>query len=131
MYTSLEHYIDGNWIKPAGAKSQDVINPSTSKPIGALGHVSRSDLDRALAAADKGFKAWRKVSSFERGKILRKTADLVRARADDIAKVLTLEQGKVFAEARLEVQSAGDIIDWFAGEGQRAYGRIIPARADG
>ena len=131
MYTSLEHYIDGNWVKASGAKSQEVINPATSKPIGELFHASRGDLDKALAAADKGFKAWRKVSSYERGKILRKAADLVRARADEIAKVLTHEQGKVFMEAKLEVQSAGDILDWYAAEGQRAYGRIIPARADG
>jgi succinate-semialdehyde dehydrogenase/glutarate-semialdehyde dehydrogenase len=62
---------------------------------------------------------------------LHKAADLVRARAEEIAKVLTQEQGKVFMEAKLEVQSAGDILDWYAGEGQRAYGRIIPARADG
>ena len=131
MYTSLEHYIDGNWVKPSGSKSQDVMNPSTSKPIGQLGHVSRGDLDKALAAADKGFKQWRRVSPFERGKILRKAADLVRTRADEIAKVLTQEQGKVLMEAKLEVQSSADIIDWYAGEGQRAYGRIIPARADG
>ncbi|HET6927796.1 MAG TPA: NAD-dependent succinate-semialdehyde dehydrogenase [Hyphomicrobiaceae bacterium] len=131
MYTSLEHYIDGNWVKASGAKTQEVINPATSKPIGELSHASKGDLDKALAAADKGFKAWRKVSAFERGKILRKAADLVRARAEEIAKVLTQEQGKVFMEAKLEVQSAGDILDWYAGEGQRAYGRIIPARADG
>jgi succinate-semialdehyde dehydrogenase / glutarate-semialdehyde dehydrogenase len=131
MYTSLEHYIDGNWVKASGAKSQEVMNPATSKPIGELGHASQGDLDKALAAADKGFKTWRKVSSYERGKILRKAADLVRARADEIAKVLTQEQGKVFMEAKLEVQSAGDILDWYAAEGQRAYGRIIPARADG
>jgi succinate-semialdehyde dehydrogenase/glutarate-semialdehyde dehydrogenase len=131
MYTSLEHYIDGNWVKASGAKTQEVMNPATSKPIGELAHASKGDLDKALAAADKGFKAWRKVSAFERGKVLRKAADLVRSRADEIAKVLTQEQGKVFMEAKLEVQSAGDILDWYAGEGQRAYGRIIPARADG
>jgi succinate-semialdehyde dehydrogenase / glutarate-semialdehyde dehydrogenase len=131
MYTSLEHYIDGNWVKASGSKTQDVINPATSKPIGELGHASRADLDKALAAADKGFKTWRKVSAYERGKILHKAAELVRARADEIAKVLTQEQGKVFMEAKLEVQSAGDILDWYAGEGPRAYGRIIPARADG
>jgi succinate-semialdehyde dehydrogenase/glutarate-semialdehyde dehydrogenase len=130
MYTSLEHYIDGNWVKPSG-KSQDVINPANSKTIGELGLASRSDLDKALAAVDKGFKTWRKVSAYERGKILRKAADLVRSRADEIAKVLTQEQGKVLAEAKMELVSAADIIDWFAGEGQRAYGRIIPARADG
>jgi succinate-semialdehyde dehydrogenase / glutarate-semialdehyde dehydrogenase len=131
MYTSLEHYIDGNWVKASGAKTQEVMNPATSKPIGELAHASKGDLDKALAAADKGLKTWRKVSAFERGKILRKAADLVRTRADEIAKVLTQEQGKVFMEAKLEVQSAGDILDWYAGEGQRAYGRIIPARADG
>jgi succinate-semialdehyde dehydrogenase/glutarate-semialdehyde dehydrogenase len=129
-YTSLEHYIDGNWVKPSG-KSQDVINPANSKTIGELGLASKGDLDKALAAVDKGFKTWRKVSAYERGKILRKAADLVRARADEIAKVLTQEQGKVLTEAKLELISAADIIDWFAGEGQRAYGRIIPARADG
>jgi succinate-semialdehyde dehydrogenase / glutarate-semialdehyde dehydrogenase len=131
MYTSLEHYIDGNWVKASGAKTQEVMNPATSKPIGELAHASKGDLDKALAAADKGFKTWRKVSAYERGKVLRKAADLVRTRADEIAKVLTQEQGKVLMEAKLEVQSAGDILDWYAGEGQRAYGRIIPARADG
>jgi len=131
MYTSLEHYIDGAWVKPSGSNKQDVVNPANSKPIGELGHVSRGDLDKAVAAADKGFKAWKRVSAFERAKILRKAADLVRARTDDIAKVLTLEQGKVLMEAKLEVQSAADIIDWYASEGQRAYGRIIPARGEG
>ena len=120
MYTSLEHYIDGNWVSPSGDKSQDVVNPATSKAIGTLGHVSKGDLDKAIAAADKGFKTWRKVSAFERGKILRKAADLVRARTDEIAKVLTLEEGKVLVEAKLEVASAADIIDWYAAEGQRA-----------
>lgn len=130
-YTSLEHYIDGNWVKPTGSKTQEVMNPAKNTPIGDLGFASKGDLDKALAAADKGFKTWKRVSAFERGKILRKAADLVRTRAADIAKVLTMEQGKILMEATLEVQSAADIIDWFAGEGQRAYGRIIPARADG
>ena len=130
MYTTLEHYIDGKWVKPSG-KSQDVYNPANSKVIGELGLASKGDLDKAIAAAEKGFKEWRKVSAFERGKILRKVADLVRARADEIAKVLTMEQGKVVAEAKIEVLMGADIFDWFAAEGQRAYGRIIPARADG
>ena len=102
MYTSLEHYIDGNWVRPSG-KSQDVINPANSKPIGELGLATKGDLDKALAAVDKGFKTWRKVSAYERGKILRKAAELLRARTEDIAKVLTQEQGKVLAEARIEL----------------------------
>lgn len=99
MYASLAHYIDGNWVAPSGANKQHVINPAISKPIGELGHVSTDDLDKALAAVDKGFKTWRRVSSFERGKLLRKAADLVCARAEEIAKVLTQEQGKILAEA--------------------------------
>src|SRR5262249_16104786 len=100
MYTSLEHYIDGQCLAASGAKTQEVVTPATSKAIGALGHASKGDLDKALAAADKGFKTWRKVSAYERGKILRKAGDLVRARAEEIAKVLTLEQGKVLMEAK-------------------------------
>lgn len=130
MYTTLDHYIDGKWVKPSG-KSLEVFNPANSKVIGELGSVSKGDLDKAVAAAEKGFKEWRKISAFERGKMLRKIADLVRARADEIAKVLTMEQGKVLAEAKVEVLMGADIFDWFAAEGQRAYGRIIPARADG
>jgi succinate-semialdehyde dehydrogenase/glutarate-semialdehyde dehydrogenase len=130
-YATLKHYIDGQWVEPTGASGQDVVNPATNAVIGRLGHASREDLDRALAAAARGFRAWRSVAPFDRAKVLRKAADLVRARADEIGRLLTLEQGKIFAEARMELISAGDIIDWFAGEGQRAYGRVIPARADG
>lgn len=132
MYLStLEHYIGGAWVQPTSGKTQDVMNPSTNLAIGKLGLASKGDLDKALAAAQKGFETWRKVSSYERGKILKKVADLMRSRADEIAKVLTLEQGKVLAEAKVEVLGSADIIEWFAEEGRRAYGRIIPARADG
>jgi succinate-semialdehyde dehydrogenase / glutarate-semialdehyde dehydrogenase len=132
MYAaSLDHYIDGKWVQPSSGKGQDVVNPSTNLAIGKLGYASKSDLDAALKAAEKGFATWRKVSAFERGKILKKVADLMRTRADEIAKVLTMEQGKVFAEAKVEVLGSADIIEWFAEEGRRAYGRIIPARADG
>jgi succinate-semialdehyde dehydrogenase / glutarate-semialdehyde dehydrogenase len=132
QYTaSLDHYIDGKWVQPTSGKSQDVVNPATNLAIGKLGHASKGDLDKALAAAQKGFNTWRKVSAFERGKILKKVADLMRARADEIATQLTLEQGKVLAEAKVEVLGSADIIEWFAEEGRRAYGRIIPARADG
>ena len=127
----LEHYINGDWVQPTSGKTEDVMNPSTNTSLGKLGHASKADLDRALAAAQSGFNTWRRISAFERSKIMRKAADLVRSRADRIASVLTLEQGKLLAEARMEVLGAADIIDWFAEEGRRAYGRIIPARADG
>jgi succinate-semialdehyde dehydrogenase/glutarate-semialdehyde dehydrogenase len=130
-YETLNHYIDGQWVQPTSGKSQEVMNPAKNTPLATLGFAGRPDLDRAIKAAEKGFATWRKVSAFERSGILRKAANLVRERADDIARVLTMEQGKVLAEAKMEVMSGADVIDWFAEEGKRAYGRIIPARADG
>src|SRR6185437_10201094 len=79
----------------------------------------------------KGFKAWRAVSPYERSKVMRKAAELMRERADKIATIMTMEQGKVLAEAKVETMAAADIIEWFAEEGRRAYGRLIPARAPG
>jgi succinate-semialdehyde dehydrogenase/glutarate-semialdehyde dehydrogenase len=129
--SKLEHYVNGAWVEPTSGKGQDVVNPATNQPIAKLGYASKSDLEAVVKAAEIGFKVWRKVSAFERAKILRKAADLVRARVERIASVLTLEQGKVFGEAKLEVMGSADVIDWFADEGRRAYGRVIPARADG
>ncbi len=131
MYEAIQHYIDGKWTKGTSDKKQDVMNPSTNAVLGSLPHASKADLDAALAAAQKGFNTWRKVSAFERSKILRKAGELIRARADAIATLLTMEQGKVLAEAKMEVMGSADITEWFAEEGRRAYGRIIPARADG
>ena len=131
MYEKLELYIDGAFTKGTSSKTQDVMNPATHKVLAQLPHASQEDLDRALAAADKGFKQWRKVSPYERSKILRKAADLVRSRLETIAQCLTQEQGKPIGEARMEVNSSADVIDWFAEEGRRAYGRIIPGRVEG
>ena len=131
MYENLSLYIDGKFTSGSSGVTSDVINPANDAVLAKLPHAKKAELDAALAAADKGFKEWKRVSAYERAKILRKAADLVRERTEDIAKVLTQEQGKILLEARLEVQGAADIIDWFAEEGRRAYGRIIPARAEG
>jgi succinate-semialdehyde dehydrogenase/glutarate-semialdehyde dehydrogenase len=128
MYTDLQLYIDGEWLNGAGRKSEDVLNPATGKPLGALPHASKSDLDRALAAAEQGLKVWRATSAYDRAKVLRKAADLVRERTDHIARVMVQEQGKPLAEARGEVIVTADIIDWMAEEGRRAYGRVVPGR---
>lgn len=117
---TLDHYIDGAWVPPTSGNHQDVMNPSTNTSLGKLGHASKADLDRALAAARHGFSIWKSVSAFERSKIMRKAADLVRSRADHIACVLTLEQGKLLGEAKMEILGAPDIIEWFAEEGRRA-----------
>jgi succinate-semialdehyde dehydrogenase/glutarate-semialdehyde dehydrogenase len=131
MYPDVSLFIDGAWSQGATGKTIKVLNPATAEPVGVVAHADRSDLDRALAAADRGFKMWSKVSAFERYKLMRKAADVLRSRADDIAKIMTQEQGKPLAQAKLETLSGADVIDWFAEEGRRAYGRIVPARAEG
>ena len=131
MYRDVLLHIDGTWQASTAGKTIPVINPATEEVIGTVAHAERPDLDRALEAAEKGFAVWRRMSAFERSKIMRKAADLIRERAGDIARLLTLEQGKPLAEARSETMAAADIIDWFAEEARRAYGRVIPARADG
>ena len=131
MYPDTLLFIDGAWTKGASARTIPVLNPATAEPIGHVAHAERPDLDRALEAVERGFHTWRKISAFDRYKILRKAADLIRSRADDIARIITLEQGKPLAEARIEPMLAGDIIDWFAEEGRRAYGRVVPPRSEG
>ena len=130
QYKDVQLLIDGQWRAGSGGRTIAVLNPATGEQIGTVAHAEKADLDAALAAADKGFKAWRKVAAYDRYKIMRKAADLMRERADSIARLMTMEQGKPFAEARIETMLAGDIIDWFAEEGRRAYGRIVPSRAD-
>lgn len=131
MYSDVSLHIDGAWVKGASGRTIPVLNPATEEQIGTVAHADKADLDRALAAADKGFKAWRKVSAYDRYKLMRKAADILRSRADDIAKVMTLENGKPLVEAKGETLLGADIIDWMAEEGRRAYGRIVPGRMDG
>ena len=131
MYQDVSLYIDGAWAPASGNRTIPVVNPATGEPIGTVAHAARSDLDRALEAADRGFRQWRKISAFDRSKVMRKAADILRSRADAIAELLTLEQGKPLAEAKGEVMAGADVIDWFAEEARRAYGRVIPARAEG
>jgi succinate-semialdehyde dehydrogenase/glutarate-semialdehyde dehydrogenase len=131
MYSDVSLFIDGTWTKAAGGRTIAVVNPASGEHIGTVAHADRADLDRALEAADKGFRAWRKVSAFDRSKIMRKAANLLRDRADAIAPLLTLEQGKTLPEAKGETLAGADVIDWFAEEARRAYGRVIPARAEG
>jgi succinate-semialdehyde dehydrogenase / glutarate-semialdehyde dehydrogenase len=131
MYTELALYIEGKWLKGEGRKSEDVINPASGKVLAVLPHASTADLEAVLAAAGKGFAIWKATSAYDRSKIMRKAADLLRERHDHVAKVQTQEQGKPFAESRAEVLTSADIIDWYAEEGRRTYGRIVPGRQKG
>lgn len=130
-YPNTRLFIDGAWCDAADGRTIDVLDPATDEVIGTVAHAGRVDLDAALAAADKGFRAWSATSAFERYRLMRKAADLLRARAEAVAAMLTREQGKPVAEAKGETLAGADIIDWFAEEARRTYGQIIPARVAG
>ena len=127
-YPDTRLLIDNEWSDAQSGKTLNVVNPATGKTIGRVAHAGKADLDRALDAAQRGFDAWRKVPADQRAALMRKAAGLLRERAADIGRILTQEQGKPFVEARGEVLAGADIIEWFADEGRRVYGRIVPSR---
>ena len=132
MYPQLtELFIAGEWRPSADGRRIAVLNPATAEKIGEVSHAGRADLDAALASAERGFRLWRRKSAYDRAKIMRKAAELMRERADAIAPVMTMEQGKPLLEARGETLLAGDLIEWFAEQGRRSFGQVIPGRADG
>ena len=129
-YPDTQLFIDDVWQAAEAGTSLPVHNPSTGAEIGRVAHAGRSDLDRALQAADRGFAVWRDLMPAQRSRIMRKAAGLMRERAGEIAQLLTLEQGKPLAEATGEAMAAADIIEWFAEEGFRVYGRLVPHRSN-
>ncbi|MCO5066595.1 MAG: NAD-dependent succinate-semialdehyde dehydrogenase [Rhizobiaceae bacterium] len=121
-------FINGEWRDGSGGETIDIVNPATGGVVGTVAVATRADLDDALACAEKAFSEWSGTSAFDRYKLLRKAADLLRARTEDVARLITIEQGKPLGEARLEIGLAIDVIDWCAEEARRTYGRVIPAR---
>lgn len=126
-YPELKFLIGGRWL--GGASGEQVINPSDGAPIADLPHAGIAELEAAVAAAEKGLKAWRAVPPAERETIMLRAADLLGERRESIAHGIALDQGKTLEEARTEVDIARGRIVWDAGEGRRLYGRVIPARA--
>jgi succinate-semialdehyde dehydrogenase/glutarate-semialdehyde dehydrogenase len=127
-YPHVQLYINGQWREGADARKLPVRNPATGEVMGELACAETSDLEEVAQASHRGFDVWRKISAFDRYKMMRKAAQLLRDRVEAVAQLMTLEQGKPLAEARMEVMAGADTIDWFAEEGRRAYGRVIPAR---
>ncbi|TFZ06234.1 NAD-dependent succinate-semialdehyde dehydrogenase [Ramlibacter henchirensis] len=127
-YPNTQLFIDGQWQDAADGRTLAVFNPATGQEIGRVAHASKADLDKALAAAQKGFETWRDMTAADRSKVMRKAAGLMRERAEAIGRLLTQEQGKPLVEAKGEALAAADIIEWFAEEGFRVYGRIVPSR---
>lgn len=125
-YAQPQIHVNGQWLDGRGRATGEVINPATGECLALLPHATPADLDAALTAAQRAFAGWRAVAPLERSRILRAAADLLRVRAETIAHGLTLEQGKPLREAHQEVLASADIYDWYAEEGRRNYGRVVP-----
>ena len=130
-YPQPSLFIAGAWRGSGDGGTIPVVNPATGETIAELPVATRGDLDEALAAADAGFKVWRAVSAYDRCKILRAAAQLLRERAPRIGAITTTEQGKPIAESTAEAFACADIFDWYAEEARRAYGRIVPSKHPG
>jgi succinate-semialdehyde dehydrogenase / glutarate-semialdehyde dehydrogenase len=130
-YSDLHLLIDGQRLRGEGRRTLPVINPATEEVLGELPLASTADLDRALEAAQRSWPVWRALGPQQRGRILRKAADLLRERVEPIARLATIEEGKALAEARVELNVSADIMEWYAEEGRRAYGRVLPQRTAG
>jgi succinate-semialdehyde dehydrogenase/glutarate-semialdehyde dehydrogenase len=130
-YPALALHVAGQWLPRASGGERFVVNPADESPLAALPLAGVDELNAAAAAAERGFHIWRRKLAHERFTIIRRAAELLRERAPEIAKVLTLEQGKPLAEALREVTLSADIIDFQAEEGRRLYGRLVPPRVLG
>jgi succinate-semialdehyde dehydrogenase/glutarate-semialdehyde dehydrogenase len=124
-------YIDGRWCEADAKGTLGIINPATEEVLTEVAFGGRAEAHRAIDAAARALPDWMKRTAYERGRILKKTADLIRDRADSIARTMTLEQGKPVAESKAEVLHSADTFEWFAEEGKRAYGQVIPNSAAG
>ncbi len=122
-------YIDGAWVDADDKATLSVINPATGLPVGTVPKMGATETRRAIEAANAAWPAWRAKTAKERSNILRKWFDLMMANQEDLAKLMTVEQGKPIAESRGEIAYGASFIEWFAEEGKRIYGDTIPTHA--
>ncbi len=128
MYSKFGQFIDGKWQASQNNETYDVLNPATEEVLGKASKAGEEDVNKALKSAEKGLEVWRNTPPWQRSKIIRKIADLMRERTDVLAKWLTLEVGKPLSEAKGEVGGAADIFEWNSEETKRIYGQIVESR---
>lgn len=129
MQAAHDLFIDGEWTPAADGARMDLVDPATETPVDSVPVATASDVDRALAAADRAWRQWRETDAWTRSALLRRIAALTRERAGAIAQVLTEEMGKPLPEAESELRAAADQFDWYADEARRLYGRVVPAHS--
>jgi len=120
--------VGGQWVDAAGGGRFDVTDPATGEVVGSVPNAGEEDVRAAIDAAAAAFDGWRSLAAIERARVLRRSAELIRDRKDEIAAVMTAEQGKPLAEAAGEVEYAASFFEWFSGEAERLYGSIVPAQ---
>lgn len=120
-------YIDGHWVGAKNSATFPVDNPATGGVIGTVPDCGGQETEDAIAAADRAFQSWRKKTAGERGALLERWFDLMIENSEDLARIMTLEQGKPLAEARGEIVYGASFVKWFAEEARRVYGETIPA----
>ena len=128
MYSKFGQFIDGKWQQSSSKETYDVINPATEEIIGKVSKANSTDVQKALISAEKGFDVWKKFTPWDRAAIIRKIADLIRKRNNELAKWMTLETGKPLAEGLAEVSGSADIFEWNAEETKRIYGQTVQSR---
>src|SRR3954454_18752657 len=120
-------YVNGAWIERAAGGTIDVDNPATGEIIGTVPRFGRAETQAAIAAAAGAFPAWRRKTAKDRAAVLRRWFELMMANQDDLARLMTIEQGKPISESRGEVAYAAGFLEWFGEEAKRIYGDTIPA----
>ena len=128
MYSKFGQFIDGKWQQSQNNETYDVINPATEEVIGQASKAGEEDVNKALKSAEKGLEVWRNTPPWERSKIIRKIADLMREKKETLGKWLTLEVGKPLSEAAGEVGGGADIFEWNSEETKRINGQIVDSR---
>src|ERR1700722_14570914 len=120
-------YVDGKWVDALNRGTIAVTNPATGETLGTVPRMGAEETRQAIEAADKALPAWRGKTAKERAQIMRKWFDLMMANQDDLAQLMTAEQGKPLAESKGEIAYAAAFIEWFGEEGKRLYGDTIPS----
>jgi succinate-semialdehyde dehydrogenase / glutarate-semialdehyde dehydrogenase len=128
MYSKFGQFIDGKWQQAELKETYEVINPATEEVIGNVSKASSTDVQKALKSAEKGFQVWKKISPWKRAEYIRKIADLIREKNNELAKWMTLETGKPLSEGLAEVNASADIFEWNSEETKRIYGQTIQSR---
>ncbi|MBR8067691.1 NAD-dependent succinate-semialdehyde dehydrogenase [Burkholderia ambifaria] len=123
--------IDGEWVQADSGQTLEVRNPATGELVARVPNGGAAETRRAIAAAERAMNGWRKTLAKERAKVLRTLYDLMLANVDDLALIMTAEQGKPLVESRGEILYAAGFIEWFSEEAKRVYGDIIPQNVDG